>query len=178
MRGASRVVSLADAEILFRYSDASVLVVLDAIDDIDAVRSTWATVIDRVRLGKRSEALAAMGSYRATNRNPNYEHRQLLDFAQQVITVGDPTRVRMFGFSAADIIECLPSTAFGLDRDWAELRRQFDTESLNKQDFKTWLRLRHNAEISVSTIEQALTSLDRPIRKESSRSRRTSPPDE
>ncbi len=156
MRGASKVVTLADAEVIFRYTDATVLVVLDAIDDPPALAEMWTEVTRLARRGESSLAHGRIQQYRQDHRDPNYEERQILALAQQILDRGDPSRVRFFGFTAKDIIEYLDSEAFGLAENWDSLRVEYDAYRLKKGDFKSWLHLSKGAQINQSTIKEAV----------------------
>lgn len=159
MRGASKVVTLADAEVIFGYTDASMVVVLDAIDNPGALHEMWLEATGLARRGETRLARGRISQYRQQHPDPNYEERQILALAQQVLDRGDPSRVRFFGFTAKDIIEYLDPAAFDLETDWPSLRREYDAYKLNKSDFKTWLRLRKGAQINQDTIRAAVESV-------------------
>ena len=58
-----------------------------------------------------------------------------------------------------DIVDLLPESSFGLNKSWDQLRKEFK-KSVNRDGFKSWLKMEYGVSISIKTVSKALHQLD------------------
>lgn len=91
----------------------------------------------------------------------------LAEFCRQALERGNDHRIHPFGLALPDISNYFPVAAFAPERpeSWEQLRDEARA-SLGRRftgtAFKKWLRDHRDVRISVATIEQAATHVERP----------------
>jgi len=83
----------------------------------------------------------------------------MIDLIVRATERGLAHRIRVFAMPAPDIIDLLPAGSFGLTKTWVELRQEFAHEN-PVENFKNWLRKKHNVKISVTAVAAAFEALD------------------
>jgi hypothetical protein len=156
MRGASNLVTILDSTLLFEYTTAHVIVILDAISNASDFAETWAKAREFANETNIAAALAEIHSLRqALGRNATYEQQVLLEFATQAVRAGHQRRLELFGFKRRDIVEYFPPDSFGLEGDWDMLWNQYQNlrdGGRTTMSFKVWLSARHEAEITMESL--------------------------
>lgn len=151
MDGAKKLNEALTVPMIFDYTDANVVVVLDNSPDVE---KDWNDLVDAHQRGdkKRSQSII-----RAINERPGGEAGWIAKFAQAAIDRGRLDRVTVFGLSRPDVICYLPPVALGLppNRTWDELVSEWRKSSARPADIKGWLRSTHGVRVSLATIERA-----------------------
>lgn len=157
LRGAKQLPTTVDSQFLFDFTDATVLVMLDATDSAD-VALAW----DHARqLAEQNDIDAAGETLRAALAGNAPELRWMREFLSKSLERGISDRLIPFGLAALDVIEYLPANSLVPRSDsWGDLRHQHDFSG-SKKDFKSWLTLAHGADFSPESIRAAARALDR-----------------
>jgi hypothetical protein len=160
MRGTRNLNESIEADLMFRYTAADVLIVLDAIGNADLIAEKWT----QIRTGGLTAvgAKAVLADVRSKLRDPTDEESRLLGFARVAVDSGLHERIQLFGFEKRDIIEYLPPAAFGLSDEWSDLYDAYRMAYRGKQrtmSFKEWLNSTKGAGISTNSIRNAAQEL-------------------
>jgi energy-coupling factor transporter ATP-binding protein EcfA2 len=150
--GAVHAPGLVDSRVLFDFTDASVLVVLDNVDAALA-GTCWERARDQASRGDTRSAVAELSPLQQATR----EMRWMYDFARRAIESKQEERIGLFGFAQKDILEYLPVTEFVPDANsWEELINQWG----HRGTFKDFLRQEKGATLSVRRIKNVIQRLD------------------
>jgi hypothetical protein len=146
-----------DSQFLFDFTDATVIVMLDAIEPGE-VALAW----DRARkMAHRGETAAAGDALRAALAGNAAELRWMREFLSKSLERGISDRLMPFGLEALDVIEYLPvHHLVPKGTSWEQLRRDHGASG-SKKDFKTWLSLSTGADFSPEAVRHAARNLDR-----------------
>jgi hypothetical protein len=157
IRGAKQLPATVDSQFLFDFTDATVIVMLDAVD-MSEVELAW----------NRAQTLAAEGdisgagdSLRSSLAGNAPERRWMREFLSKSLERGIHDRLVPFGLEALDVIEYLPPLQLVPGANsWGELRDQHRSSG-TKKDFKSWLTSAKRADFSPEAIRSAARSMDR-----------------
>jgi hypothetical protein len=159
MRGAHNAPALADAQLIFDFTDTNLVVVLDHVS-AQRAHVAWAAAKSAMsqpaknRRRVRGEAFKALEPL-TKSRNP--EERYLGELCNRAIDTGRADRIQIFGLHARDILRYLDVESFVPGApSWEALEAEWN----HVDDFKQWLRRRYHARITVRTIRRAAESLD------------------
>lgn len=155
IRGARQLPATVDSQFLFRFTDAHIIVMLDAVDEAK-VRDVWSRAVE-VADGDRDAARQILH-----NGLPRTEAelRWLGEFLSEAIGQGFHNRITPFGLSARDILEYLPvdKLVHG-GKSWDQLHAEFATSGA--KSFKPWLSKTKAANLTHDEIRDAAQALDR-----------------
>ncbi|MEA3502136.1 MAG: AAA family ATPase [Actinomycetota bacterium] len=162
MRGSDNLRGLIDAEMVFEFTDASVVVILDHIGDPDSVIQAWEKA---VQLAEKGNVIAARKIFSAgVGRGPalNKEEGQLIQFASRVL--GDPEkrgRILVTGVTRPGIEMYLPLTELGgsASAKWESLDAEYLRGS-RSLDWKAWLKREHSVVVDSESVAAATQTMD------------------
>lgn len=159
-RGVRNLISTVEARIVTDYTDMHVLSIADN------VRATRLLKIrDKLIEGERQglsvpKNLKLSGLFEL-RKNLGTEERVLFELLERCTERRLLDRFHVYGLEKKDVIEYLPSVAFGLSESWEQLREDYaQFRSEPKPQFKEWLKTERGAEISTRRIRSAFDSLD------------------
>lgn len=159
MRGARRLAAVLDSELLFRFMEASVIIVLDGLDGRRVSRA-WEEAVSLKREGKSKEADASLRQIGKTGRGQ--EPKLLQTFCANALSEA-PERVAVFGFRKRDIIEYLnvddvvpgAKSWHALFQEWRRAR-----EEVGWRGYKKWLRESKEASLNATGLRDAVSKMD------------------
>ncbi len=163
MRGASNLQNASDAQLLFRFTDVPLLVVLDN-EDSDRVQDIWRRACGAADSG--GDPLPVLAEF--TTGEWRSEAQFLREFCSLAITLSARDRVRFYMLSEPDIPEYLPVQAFVPEarkvRTWSQYRVSYEKGTSSskgkKPNFKQWMAQQHGAEYDESAFRSAIRQLD------------------
>jgi hypothetical protein len=158
-RGTRNLMHLVDAHLLFGFTDAKLLVVLDQVRTSDLTKR-WEEARAKWNAGNESEALRFLDPPRS-KRTPGAE--VLKEFCYQALLHGAAERVEVFGLSESDIINYFPVTNFvPTASSWKQLLREWRTSrsSSDDVDFKAWLQSAKRARVDADFLRDLVRSSD------------------
>jgi energy-coupling factor transporter ATP-binding protein EcfA2 len=158
VRGAKNLRTASDAQLLFRYTDARLAVVVDNLDP-QAVQSIWAQARERKSKGLDfREPLKDL----TAGKSKASEGQFLKTFLDEALTNDRQDRVRVTSLSLPDIIEYLPVRAIApnapADTTWSMLRTRHE-KAAQGIDFKKWMSREYGADYREETIREAVRML-------------------
>lgn len=156
--GAKALTTLLDSDLLFSFTDAHVVLVLDNLNQA-VIGEIWVRITAAYTAGDDQAAKRAL---RDLERIPGGEAGWLRNLAEQALTNGMLDRIHVHGLHEPDVICYLPPEFFvegasswePLVADW---RRHFAPRP--PVDLKAWLRENRRGRISKKTIEAATRAL-------------------
>ena len=155
MRGAKRATAMLDLELLARYSEARLVLVIDRLGREASAIWEEASLCDA-----KGDRLAAERCLHQLDRLPGGEGRWMAEAGLAALAAGRLSRVRLVGLERRDILEYLPVTEMVPGAaSWEALRAEHQG-SHAKDDFKTWLRNTHSARITPAAIANAAGKVD------------------
>jgi energy-coupling factor transporter ATP-binding protein EcfA2 len=134
MGGAAKLSPVLDSRLIFDYTDAKVLVVLD--NSGDEVRSVWEQAMAASRAGDLASARETLLGLKRDG-----ERGFLRNFGLRAVEQGQTDRVEVFGLTHPDILDYLSPSAVvpkSGGRDWNRLRSESGAKTGTA--FKNWLR--------------------------------------
>lgn len=161
-RGHLNAPAVLDSDLLLEFSDAPIIVILDAAaTDLDfSGLHTKARDLEAEGL-QPSKIVQTMGLEDSRPRlRP--ESRTLLSILNGAIRRRLVHRIHPVGLKKPDIIQYVPAASFGLSADWSTLFNEYRAANL-QISFKDWLRDVKQARISARAIREAfeeVSSLD------------------
>ena len=161
-RGHLNAPAVLDSDLLLEFSDAPIIVMLDAAaTDLDfSALHTKARDLEAEGL-QPSKIVQRLGLEDSRLRlRP--ESRTLLSILNGAIRRRLVHRIHPVGLKKPDIIQYVPAISFGLSADWPTLFNEYRTANL-QVSFKDWLRDAKQARISARAIREAfedVSSLD------------------
>lgn len=158
-RGHQDTAAVLDANLLLTFSDAPIVVVLDAAGkDLD-----FAALHEKARLleieGIKPEQIIRQLGLESIEDRLRPETRTLLAILNGSIRKRVVSRIRTTALRRPDIIQYLPPAALGLDGTWDNLYTEYKT-SRSQNSFKDWLRSTKGAQISVRSIRAGFEDLE------------------
>lgn len=154
-RGGKNMKDVFDSQVLFDFTDARVVALLDNID-ANHVDELWSRARDLAAVGQVDEAGDLVRS--GLPRRGSGENRFLANFLTRALEDGEHERVGAWGLSKEDIILYLPPAAFAIKRTWEEALSTYDPES--DGSLKPWLTKKYGADFSLANVRAAAESLD------------------
>ena len=155
MRGASRLATAVDAQLLIDYTDASVVVVLDNVNG-ERASSAWNQACDLAGTGDLENAIDVI---RRSFDRRIAEEKFLSEFAIRCLGLGLQHRFRIQTLSKADILEYLdPSHFGGGSLTWEEIRKRHSSH--DGTPIKKWMESTLGSDFSETTISRAAASCD------------------
>jgi energy-coupling factor transporter ATP-binding protein EcfA2 len=163
LRGAKNLVPIIDSELLFYYTAAPIIVVLDGLLH-DEIGTRWARIVKEWQAGRRREARRLLGTLGASGQG---EGRWLRSFGTRALEAGRLDRCWVFGMGKPDVVEFLPVEMFRAPDarvvgSWEELRAAY-AHGGRRGDagtgLKGWLKERGYV-INERRVREAARSLD------------------
>jgi predicted ATPase len=148
-RGAKNMKDVFESQMIFNFSDATIVSLLDNIDAI-AVNNFWNEAKKMAATGKLIEA----GQYiRSSLPGKNHsENTFLSQFLTLALANGQHERVEVWGLSKPDIVLYFEPSAFGIKRTWEEL---LSIHAPGDPSFKEWATKKYGADFTVPVIDRA-----------------------
>jgi energy-coupling factor transporter ATP-binding protein EcfA2 len=148
-RGAKNMKDVFESQMIFNFSDATIVSLLDNID-ASAVNNIWGESKKMAEVGKLIEA----GQYiRSSLPGKNHsENTFLSQFLTLALANGQHERVEVWGLSKSDIVLYFEPSDFGIKRTWDEL---LSTHTPSDPSFKDWATKKYGADFTVSAIDRA-----------------------
>jgi hypothetical protein len=151
--GAKRMNESLAVPMIFDYTDAQVVIVLDNVPD-------GAKLWDELVSHRAHDRTAIEQTLRRFGRLGTGEGRWLEAFARAALERDQLHRVTVHGLSQPDIVCYLPPEAFGIEHvKWPSLVAAWRAASSRPVDIKQWLRTTKGAKINTRRIESAAAQL-------------------
>ena len=155
MRGAKDLRHLVEAQLLFDFSSAAVLVVVDNVRGEIAV-PIWRRAQAAAAADHRSAAHSALLDFL---REKGWEAQWLCELGIRALETGQLERIDIFPMTQPDIICYLPVNAFLPDaRDWGEVLTEWSRQPKPKLNLKDWLRAQGQP-VDRRTVSQAVEQM-------------------
>jgi energy-coupling factor transporter ATP-binding protein EcfA2 len=153
-RGGRNMKDVFESQMIFSFSDAKVLCLLDNID-AKAINSIWEESKKIAEQGKLNEA----GQYIRTSipGTRSSENVFLSQFLTLALTNGQYERVEVGGLSKSDIVLYFEPTNFGIKKSWEEL---LAIHSVSDPSFKEWATKKYGADFTVQAIDRASRAVE------------------
>jgi hypothetical protein len=160
LRGGKELPATIDSLVLFDFTDAHLVALLDATSAAD-VEAIW---LDAQARFLASGADAATSVLREGLSGRQAEHKWLREWLQRALTRGRAARVHPFGLEKPDVIMYLPVRELVPGRkDWEHLEAEhaeWQANSSNRLNFKAWLRRQRQGKLEDEDIRRAVQSMD------------------
>lgn len=153
-RGGKNMKDVFESQMIFEFSDAPVISLLDNID-AQTVTNLWKEAREMAGKGEVIEA----GKY-VRSRLPGAKSGEnvfLSQFLTLALANGQHERVEVWGLSKADIVLYLPPSELGLKKSWDAL---LEERKPTDPSIKEWARSKYRADFSEAAISRAAQSLD------------------
>ena len=157
-RGVRNVAQAADSVIVTEFTELQILALVDN-GRAKLLSEFLSKARQLVSSGVPHNKVAKIVLAEQQSVDPSPEERFLFDLIVRAVERGITDRLHVYALPVKDIIELLPYSAFGLTKEWTDLRGEYE-RSRSGEDFKGWLRNNHQAEISTRRISEAFDSLD------------------
>ena len=158
LRGASNLKNASDAQLLFRFTDADLVVMLDN-ENSQRITDIWNRACEAHDGGRDHLVVLA----ELASKDWTAESKFLNEFCSQAIHLSSRNRISFSMMSLPDIIDYLPVKAIApkaqLHGDWPALRARHKNSG-SKQNFKTWMSANYDARYDDETIRAAVGELD------------------
>jgi energy-coupling factor transporter ATP-binding protein EcfA2 len=153
-RGGRNMKDVFESQMIFNFSDAKVLCLLDNID-AKAINSIWEESKKIAVQGKLIEA----GQYIRTSipGTKSSENVFLSQFLTLALANGQYERVEVGGLTNQDIVMYFEPINFGLKKSWQEL---LDIHSVSDPSFKEWATKKYGADFTVQAIDRASRAVE------------------
>ena len=153
--GAIAAPSLAEAALLFDFTDAQIVVVLDGVA-AKAVTPSWQAAIAHADDGNIKQARREL---LALEKISGWEAKWLRDLLERALNTGRWNRIIPAPLPEPDIICYLPPDAFVSGKTWTELLQEWRGSSApaRPKDLKGWLADKYKVKVSRRMIERALS---------------------
>lgn len=153
-RGAKNMKDVFESQMIFNFSDATIVSLLDNIDS-SKVNEIWKEAKKLAEIGKVIEA----GQYVRTSL-PGKNHSEntfLSQFLTLALANGQHERVEVWGLSKSDIVLYFDPSNFGIKRTWEEL---LNAHTPADPSFKEWATKKYDADFTISAIDEASRKLE------------------
>lgn len=153
-RGGRNMKDVFESQMIFDFSDATVLCLLDNIDSKE-INSIWSESKKLAEKGKLIEA----GQYIRSSipESKSSENVFLSQFLTLALANGQHERVEVWGLSKSDITLYFDPPNFGIKRPWKEL---LGLHSSSDPSFKEWASKKFGADFTVQAVDRASKSID------------------
>lgn len=164
LRGAKQLASTIDSRVLFKYTEATVVALLDNMS-AESVRDSWR----QAQLTRMTDGVAAakqvVVDWFAGDKSE--ESRYMSGWLTSSLEVGLESRLIPYGLAERDIIEYLPvSVLVPGAASWNALHQEHQADRALKKghpnEFKPWLRARKGVEVTEQLIQSALDAAPEP----------------
>lgn len=135
MGGTHSLNSVIDAQLIFDYTSAGVVIALDRLR-LSEVELNWRMTRELVRNGDKGAAFKSLGTFKL--KCDSSEEKFLYEFLELAIRKSRTDRVEVFGFAKPDILEYLDATEFVEGESWDTLVSTWG----HRGNFKEYLRSR------------------------------------
>ncbi|MBC7518099.1 MAG: hypothetical protein H7248_04325 [Microbacteriaceae bacterium] len=159
MRGGTKLAKTIDSRVLFDFTDAHVVALLDN-QRVEAIDKAWQAANVLLLSGLRSEAIDAVLSGLGRE---SAEAEFMGQWLAGAITHGLESRVTPWGLEARDVIEYLPigRVVVSDQHSWTALRAAHaqarkDKPTKTAKDFKQWLKDNHRADFSPENLRNSI----------------------
>jgi ABC-type branched-subunit amino acid transport system ATPase component len=147
-RGAKNMKDVFESQMIFHFSDATIVSLLDNIDST-TVNSIWS---DAKKMAERGKLIEAGQFIRASLPGKNHsENTFLSQFLTLALADGQYERVEVWGLNKADIVLYFDPADFGIKRGWDEL---LALHTKSDPSFKEWATKKYGADFTVQTIDR------------------------
>ena len=158
LRGARSLKNASDAQLLFRYTQADVKVVLDN-ENAERVSDIWIRSCNAYDAGEDHHAvlreLVANGW--------TSEAKFLQEYCALAVKFSSRDRISFGALTLPDIVDYLPVSSIAPKAtrhgDWTDLRRRY-AQSGTRKDFKSWMSATYGAAYDEATIRAATRALN------------------
>jgi ABC-type transport system involved in cytochrome c biogenesis ATPase subunit len=156
--GAKHLAAVAEAEVLFDYTDAPFLVVLDNLHR-DAIITAWSSATAHATKGHQKAAIAALRPLEAL---PGGEAKWLRQLGQRAIDTGRLDRLHIDSIGVPDIICTLPVAEFTAATpatSWDDLLARWQRSARPGHpatDLKGWLAAQQGRPVSLRAVRRAV----------------------
>jgi ABC-type multidrug transport system ATPase subunit len=163
--GVSNMKSTANFEYLLNSTDMPVLFLADNVSQSD-LTTDYDAFNEALNKGQDPKDTAKKARFRQEQLKDSWHEqfcmRELLIQAQ---AIGQLHRIKTGGHTYPDIIFALPHESFGLNVTWEELHDEWlkwkkQIAEKQKNDFKSFLRMKHRVNISEEMVSKALASIN------------------
>lgn len=155
MSGAAKLAPVVDSRLIFDYSDAKVLAVIDNTDK--RVLAIWDRAVEAAHSDSPSAARSILEELKRDG-EPGF----IRNFGIRSVELGRTDRIDLCGLNKPDILEYLPPKSLmprASDLDWDQLRSRAGAKS-GTAIRKTWLRDNYGFSGEDSALENAASQLD------------------
>lgn len=159
VHGARNLSETIDSFMLFHYTDARVIALVDNVDRVQ-VEKTWHAALDLAKAG--DAAGAARMARDGLGSRAKSEHRFLGQFFTAALEQGSGAdRVTATGLALADILEYLPVSTFAPKAtSWEEVKSKHQASG-TKLSLKPWMEKQLGASFDDETVRRAARALQR-----------------
>jgi energy-coupling factor transporter ATP-binding protein EcfA2 len=140
-----------DSELIFDFTSASVVVVVDCARS-EELRAAWKAV--RESAGCDSDE--ALRKIQELTESGSSKERLLGEFCRRAVQRGHERRLDLFGFPRTDIIEYLPVCEFAPLADWNAVEQRWPGDI----PFREWVREEYCAQINPEHLAEIAGRLD------------------
>ncbi|MBH0083782.1 ATP-dependent endonuclease [Salinibacterium sp. SWN167] len=164
MRGAKQLASTIDSRVLFEYTNATVVALLDNMV-AESVRDSW----QQAQLARMTDGVTAakqiVVDWFAGDKSE--ESRYMSGWLTSALDAGLESRLLPYGLSARDVIEYLPVSEIVPGAvTWEALHHEHQTDRALKKghpnEFKPWLKTRKGVAVTEKLIQSALDAAPEP----------------
>lgn len=160
LRGATKLAGTIDSRVLFDFTSAVLVALLDN-QDIEEVREAWRIALTD-RATKPIEEVTSALADNLTSQND--ETRFMREWLTSALRKGVEGRVLPYGLIAKDVIEYVPpGTLIDTDLSWQQLRAAHQeavrSTKGTPRDFKKWMELTYRVAITPQQLREAAQSL-------------------
>lgn len=153
MSGASNTKAVIDAQLIFQFTSAPIVVVLDNISQ--GALSAWEAARAASLAGEEKAArrqLELLGAF------DGGEAAWLRELGERCLATGTWHRVHVFGLSLPDIVCYLPSPIVGAK--WDDLIAAWRRSSERPANIKEWVEREHGTRLSIKSVRAAVKDVD------------------
>ena len=163
LRGAVKLPSTVESQLLFDMTRAPLVAVLDNVNAA-AVETAWEGAKERYLMEGSERAIDFITTELRNRRGDEYVW--IATWLARALKKGVHERFLPYGLTARDIIEYLPSQLLvpSANKTWRQLRdeHQLAADRSSKfRDFKHWLHYAYNADLSLDNIRHAAAVVNR-----------------
>ncbi|MHB8289266.1 MAG: AAA family ATPase [Acidimicrobiales bacterium] len=159
MNGADSLRSVVDTQLIFDFTEAGVLAVVDHAEKTWLVEA-WETAKSQLAEGGNTAKRDALETMKDRGRMTK-EEQLLLSFCRRAIEAGRSERVDFVGLPDPDILFLLPVGEFVPGaKSWSTLNDEWLNLPSPRPKWKEWLRNEHRANTSRKHLEQVVGRMD------------------
>lgn len=159
LRGARTLRHAADAQLLLRFSEARMIVVLDNLNN-EKISRIWDEARDAAKAGQDHHAV--LSKLTSKKDGVGDEAKYLQEFCSLAISQGEEHRFDIFTFEKPDIPEYLRPRDISRDvsdESWSDLRKMAGDKARTSTGFKNWMEKNKSADYSEASLRAAARSM-------------------